>query len=173
PRSAVALAGKGKDCVRTGLDFAVYHSRKMHSEKRESGVRHRIDKIFDKKLTPWFYPVVFAPERNDPAGWAQAAGPGDMIGIKPGAIYKQTAFEYSAPGLNPQRFRIQVFYSPDFGSKEKLSAISDKETSIRFGNLSEIHDPGTRNAHRPDTLRIGLELFYLSRIEHLQAANAV
>src|SRR5208337_1874939 len=84
-RSAVSLPGKGKNGVWTGFDSPIDHSRKMYSKKRESWVRHRINKIFDKKCTPWFYPVVLSPERNDPAGGTQAGGLGDTIGIKPGA----------------------------------------------------------------------------------------
>ena len=76
PRSAVSLPGKGKHGVGAGFDSPIDHSRKMHPKKRESGVRHRINKIFDKKCAPWFYPVVFAPERNDPAGRIQAARTG-------------------------------------------------------------------------------------------------
>jgi hypothetical protein len=51
----------------------------MYPKKRESGVRDRINEISDKIFALWFYPVVFAPERNDPAGGMHAAGPSDTI----------------------------------------------------------------------------------------------
>jgi hypothetical protein len=51
----------------------------MYPKKRKSGVRDRINEISDKIFALWFYPVVFAPERNDPAGGMHATGPSDTI----------------------------------------------------------------------------------------------
>src|SRR5208337_1394351 len=126
PCSTVSLAGKGEHGVGSGLDFPIDHSCKMYPKKRESGVRDRINEISDKIFALWFYPVVFAPERNDPAGGAHAAGAGDTIRIETGAIYENPTLKFTTTGFYPQCFEIDVLYFFDFSPQKNLSTLFSK-----------------------------------------------
>src|SRR5688572_10478912 len=70
----VPFALEGEHGVRTGMNAAVDHARKMHAQKREVRIRHGINQrlhqiaLFGDKFE------VFASEWDDLRAWLRAAG---------------------------------------------------------------------------------------------------
>ena len=144
----------------------------MNTEKRKTGIRHRVDQIAHQLAAGGNDLVVFAPEGNDAKPIVFPSQSHDPIAVQARAIDHAARFDVTYCGFqNDPGWRLHD--ASYFAASEDLPAGASNQLGIFLRDERVIGDSGPRHIKRGDARRVRLDIAQLLWPNLREAGHAV